>query len=1656
MVEIKLYTKDGHNYPGKYEVEIFEDEHKGAFEKVTYSIKYKEEFPWLFWNMWPFDIYIRNKKKYNFYNYYARNDDHVVNKVEVYYSKRHSETPLIIGFQRNDNPDFKYFTYICLKNEGYSTGYPPRGNFGPDELDQKLEQENELRNKITFVKELNQSKNFREITDITSITNYIKYAYFVKDDESYGKYLVSPDLLFNHENNNIIDGSFFSKLDSQKFYFINAYYSVSPRTALLIEFDGGNKITYYQRNDFDGTFWVETTINEESSLETTLQKIEEESKKRISYHIDKKSNDNHSYKKEKIDIISFNQYRGFTSYTHTPSSQHKDKTQFLLFNKSPLKLKNVDQISATRLKDINDNLYSTVTACYSNSSVQGKAVDSEPPFLIELKAYDSTTKYYLSRLDREGLTWKQIENNAANINDPGNKSRLITQVNYYSKRSIVISLNKTQLNSDYPVNLLGNNPDIDIKTSQEFPSIKIRFELFEILPGSSYKCFTHDLSNVNTQSRENYFLDVSGLRLFITGDSHHLIDLINPIEINLYNSNGNKREYLYYNPSEVQPSGTNCQNDKNPSKLYVYFYGADNIPLLIYFRCKWYRSRSKDKYFQEWVEDTLLQSIRPDSQDKSRIKNKLDEINKEFNQIDISTTKGTYGISLPSDREPPKRIDSSRVKVETQSINLYIKINHTTVNNSSIGKLMYDNSEIKDNENDQPVTNLLLSSYNRVSVYYHKTNSDLKLPLLIGIGDSKTTGVFYERTGKGEKIRWNKVATTSLQQDGDGLAYKINSIHYNFNKSVIIQLEKQDKRDYEIFLVDNKDVQGTRSRNQGSFISVSKESKYLADSNYTCFKHTINLNRSIERDEIAGLKIYIFSIEIITYTINPSSEYSINYFSDRNEVFVYFYGNSKVPIFVCYNDKFYGPTSRDQYFIKWVVYGDISSIVSQLKDKLNGINKLLNQIELSNLKNNIRYGIPKPEQSDSTISDSFLNMIIVENCKNKHYRKVTHSTINKFSMGQVMHNSKLLSSVDTSSISVDHISVYYQLDDIYYSRPLLIKLWSYSAPDVSKWYYRTKIEATQWENEPTSKYDTDGELQRRLDSIAGSLFFLAIIPIDLQGTHYQITTMKLNAGRDKHEAEIFLGIMEGKDDVKVTGYRLYAHGLPSFYQTNKDIIKSKFSISPESDLTFELSFEIFCKKISLYDKQDIIISLYYTNEDFIRNRAINVYFYEREGYRIDTDFVPLLLQYKDSYYAPVTIENYFTKWKQLNPFSDMETGITVGGHADQQIEELKKEKLKSALDKINAMLNQIDLSKIADYGIPYCELGEEKQPSYQDGKLRSKRIQVTRSRALQYKFHQEKRGRHLMKSLKDGRKDFDEVGNPLLKEIKEILIEITSQKMSSGIIEQPDIDTGECKFQDDVLFAAKPCHETRTIRPMVSIQPSVVMKPDTGSEVHPVFNVHPHRSSSPVPAPAAPPSLPLGPDLPQSMSSEPSGSSAGQEPQKKAGDTPESSQISETPFFASKPLTSHKVGEPGLPGTLIPQDTQVLSENGFPHAKGQFPEARPGLESDRLGDLTIQDHSSEMSSMSPGKPREEQQESNHTEETESEIGLKSHDGANGHLGTGGDSENEANQEDIFTEILNFIENHKVAVYGGGGAVVTVAGSAYPLYKLIAMFVLQKR
>nr|PVC50444.1 hypothetical protein MACL_00002276 [Theileria orientalis] len=296
--------------------------------------------------------------------------------------------------------------------------------------------------------------------------------------------------------------------------------------------------------------------------------------------------------------------------------------------------------------------------------------------------------------------------------------------------------------------------------------------------------------------------------------------------------------------------------------------------------------------------------------------------------------------------------------------------------------------------------------------------------------------------------------------------------------------------------------------------------------------------------------------------------------------------------------------------------------------------------------------------------------------------------------------------------------------------------------------------------------DGDLEMCNEMDSVEFKLKkkVKVFLQIEQQGYGYTVgaTYKKENCSKSqKFKKTLYLDTVGSSDNLKVKEYRCYGHTLNSYFRDNiKSIKEGNFENISDSTINFrshpddlkdvEVKLKVaICKiKISVYDKEDRLLSnLPYTSDEYLQNRNVYVYFYNPANEKTDT--LPLLFQYKDTFYGPESREKYFEKWKEI---SDLEGIVNsqVNVQLTNESQELKTQKaqkadkIKNKLDEIFKMLNEVDLTKKCDYGIPYCS-----KEFFVRAEFNTKRFVVKLSKNSKYhKFTHTSVNKYLVGSIK--------------------------------------------------------------------------------------------------------------------------------------------------------------------------------------------------------------------------------------------------------------------------------------------------------------------
>ncbi|UKK01493.2 hypothetical protein MACK_002308 [Theileria orientalis] len=592
---------------------------------------------------------------------------------------------------------------------------------------------------------------------------------------------------------------------------------------------------------------------------------------------------------------------------------------------------------------------------------------------------------------------------------------------------------------------------------------------------------------------------------------------------------------------------------------------------------------------------------------------------------------------------------------------------------------------------------------------------------ILNIMSQSITEIILENVGIIAGYASDVITETTIQSNVQKyvkkrIAYKIEEIRYKIGKSVVVDLTNQQHcgQGYEVIVVDNKP--GSAGLNPvtggGNFkIQVKKLNCSGAQptlKEYTCYTHTIpNLTGSTEYPLIGRLKLYICQNHYLsTYDKGGSTMLPIYYDPNDREVKVYFYCNGgtsrenpdKVPLLAEYNGNHYKPSSRDGYFTQWVLIHDIGT-KSQITSKLDEINKILNEVDISHTSPT-SYGLTKPKQAMQGLNQNFCDRITVkrENSHSEHYLMVTHSTDNKGPVGDFYTGKTKISGIKLdSSTRCNKVEVYYRATDIRCNNPLLVCITSQNLETGSagkKWFSRSGVDVTRWnENKEHWKFETPAKIKEQLDSIYGRMSNYLFLDIYKQ-SEYSGLVQQGTKDIKKPVGTIVVVKGLGEDTYKPKNYRYYKHVLSTYYTSNKEDV-SKFDLKDQGDnITLQLRIQLD-KNNYLYllgkDGVNLLTTpLTYGNRDSGNtNKDPYVYFFEstRTGsYSDNTDKVPLILKFGEKYFGPIDKENYFKTWKEY----DLNT-YNTRAH--------EKDKIKVVLNKITRLLNLIDLQQTTtDYG----------------------------------------------------------------------------------------------------------------------------------------------------------------------------------------------------------------------------------------------------------------------------------------------------------------------------------------------------------------------
>ncbi|UKJ89249.2 hypothetical protein MACJ_002497 [Theileria orientalis] len=374
--------------------------------------------------------------------------------------------------------------------------------------------------------------------------------------------------------------------------------------------------------------------------------------------------------------------------------------------------------------------------------------------------------------------------------------------------------------------------------------------------------------------------------------------------------------------------------------------------------------------------------------------------------------------------------------------------------------LFYKNTDIKlDETSFQSIYN---NRFNSIDVYYNDKNE----PLLVEFVNDSDSRYFVRKDIKGNK--WEEERQPIYVSDGN-LSVQLQTISNPLFTNIGLQLEKKNEYDTTVT------IKGTSHKSSISVIKQSDGPPDFKAKGYFCYEHKLfeyykrlDTNRSVPKlviePAIGTIKIRLIGPDDrmpwpLTYT-NP--DYSTS--TKNDSLFVYFGKSNNVisgvnniddsdnlPLLFCYNDKFYSPRSKDQYFGLWLDErvtgntneGGVATPQSRLKDALDRNFEIANEIDLSQINS---YGIPCCKNHPYYNKKGGFNTkrVNVTKYKNGTHTMYVHRTVHKNNIGKISQtNSEYIFNQHTKKLhseeKIDEVVVIYS-DSYIRNQPVLILL----------------------------------------------------------------------------------------------------------------------------------------------------------------------------------------------------------------------------------------------------------------------------------------------------------------------------------------------------------------------------------------------------------------------------------------------------------------------------------------------------------------------------------------------------------------------------------------------------------------------------------------
>ncbi|UKK01527.1 hypothetical protein MACK_002344 [Theileria orientalis] len=246
---------------GHFRIGLTRSYYSSHFKLDAHVIEYLDEFEKFdYSNRSYYYIYLRlNDQSSSFFAYYVREDKHRVKRVLVYYSVYHPNSPVIIGFVRDDKT--QYYTMQYLVDTGSSYGFPEY-YIKEEQLNSWLVFENNICNRVKLLLEPNYYENYK-LDVFYPYSNFYCCKFTAKEGNT--------EEIFA---DNQIDYGFLNPFNGKYFDSIYVYYYSSTALAVVL-YDYADRY-YFIRHDKYGYWWRRVSDADKWQLETDLEKARED------------------------------------------------------------------------------------------------------------------------------------------------------------------------------------------------------------------------------------------------------------------------------------------------------------------------------------------------------------------------------------------------------------------------------------------------------------------------------------------------------------------------------------------------------------------------------------------------------------------------------------------------------------------------------------------------------------------------------------------------------------------------------------------------------------------------------------------------------------------------------------------------------------------------------------------------------------------------------------------------------------------------------------------------------------------------------------------------------------------------------------------------------------------------------------------------------------------------------------------------------------------------------------------------------------------------------------------------------------------------------------------------------------------------------------